>query len=263
MLLKRVLTAFILIPLLVASVLYLSPKQFSVLLALVAFVCGFEFSLMFFGAGSIRSYFLPFLVGGAVYAICTRGSSYFLPLLILSFFFFLFYSILLPDTPRESGRWFAFSLLGFVYIALLLPYFQFLRELDGGAHLIFSVAVTVYVGDTAAYFAGSRFGRTKLAPAISPGKTWEGAIASALFGTAAGCIYLTAFGLVDGRLKAILIAFVVSTVGQFGDLFESLLKRVAGVKDSGSIFPGHGGMLDRIDSFIVNGVVLYFLMKGF
>ena len=106
----------------------------------------------------------------------------------------------------------------------------------------------VWIVDTAAYFAGRRFGRRKLAPSISPGKTWEGTLAG--FGAAALVALLIAVsaGLRTG--PALLVALLVGPVGFAGDLFESAVKRAAGAKDSGTLFPGHGGVLDRIDSLI-------------
>ncbi|RMG59379.1 MAG: phosphatidate cytidylyltransferase [Deltaproteobacteria bacterium] len=262
MLLKRVLTAAVLIPLLVLAVLYLSPFTFSLLLGGVAFLCGFEFGTMFFGLDAIRSWYLPLLAGPTVFFVSQSAPSSLVFPLVGGALFFLFFSVFLPDTTKESARWCAFSFLGYAYVVLFLPFFSFLRELPSGKEFIFFIATTVYVGDTAAYFVGSRFGRTKLAPAISPGKTWEGALASAVFGTLAGYLFLTKLGILPGGVRPLLFAFIVSTVGQMGDLFESLLKRTAGVKDSGALFPGHGGMLDRVDSFILNGAVLYFLLRG-
>ena len=117
---------------------------------------------------------------------------------------------------------------------------------------------TVWIADTAAYFAGRAFGRRKLAPAISPGKTWEG-VYGALAAVAAYALALwpaarRAGGFDDSGIAPlagwIAAALVLAALSVVGDLFESLLKRQAGVKDSGSILPGHGGILDRIDALL-------------
>ena len=112
---------------------------------------------------------------------------------------------------------------------------------------VLAVLVLVWIADTAAYFSGRRWGRRKLAPSISPGKTWAGA-AGGVFGAAAyamiGGMYLSG----AGWPLYVALAVVLAALGIVGDLFESAVKRQAGVKDSGALLPGHGGVLDRIDS---------------
>jgi phosphatidate cytidylyltransferase len=116
---------------------------------------------------------------------------------------------------------------------------------------VLAVLVLVWIADTAAYFVGRAFGRHKLAPSISPGKTWAGvygALAcSAVIGLAGGWIAHAPPGLLAGVIVLALVTVVFSIVG---DLFESLIKRHAGVKDSGALFPGHGGLFDRMDSIV-------------
>jgi phosphatidate cytidylyltransferase len=107
---------------------------------------------------------------------------------------------------------------------------------------------------------GAKFGRHKLAPAISPGKTWEGAVASALTAIVFGQIYLPLAIPGTSLLKAGLLALAANVAGQAGDLAESAIKRGAGVKDSGTLLPGHGGMLDRVDSTLFALPVLYALV---
>jgi len=157
--------------------------------------------------------------------------------------------------PRVGGR----ALLLGIGAVVLLPAFAAavdLRNLHPG--LLLALLVIVWISDTAAYFTGRRFGRHKLAPVISPGKTWEG-VGGAL---AAVALYAMAWasltgpaGLPDwqfatpiGRAWIIPILLALAVVGMIGDLFESLIKRQAGVKDSGTLLPGHGGFLDRIDA---------------
>ncbi len=120
-----------------------------------------------------------------------------------------------------------------------------------GPWVLLAVMAAVWVADISAYFAGRAFGRHKLAPGISPGKTWEGAAGAALGVLAFGGI--VAFAVAENTSAALVAALVPALIGFtavsiIGDLFESLLKRQAGVKDSGTILPGHGGILDRIDS---------------
>jgi phosphatidate cytidylyltransferase len=131
--------------------------------------------------------------------------------------------------------------------ALALAHFRMIDAL-----LLLGVMALVWVADIAAYFAGRAFGRNKLAPTISPGKTWEGAVGGGMGVIIVGCLLLwTAYPqqLTGKALIWVLPALVLFTaVSIIGDLFESLLKRQAGLKDSGSLLPGHGGILDRIDS---------------
>lgn len=144
------------------------------------------------------------------------------------------------------------SLMGVGFL-MLLPAGAALVDLRAGhPALLLAVLGTVWISDSAAYFVGRRFGRRKLAPSISPGKTWEG-VAGALIAVALYALAWAALGAPDNRwlgvplaLAAILLALAV--VGIIGDLFESLIKRQAGVKDSGNLLPGHGGILDRIDA---------------
>jgi phosphatidate cytidylyltransferase len=119
-----------------------------------------------------------------------------------------------------------------------------------------------WVGDTAAFYVGKNFGRHKMAPQISPGKTWEGAVASVLGGVLAGAIF--AHFLIPAASLAIvlIIAAAGNIAGQVGDLIESAYKRWGGVKDSGSSLPGHGGWLDRIDSSLLSVPVVYAMLKA-
>ncbi len=262
MLLKRIATASILIPLAAGAVYYLPQKAFVLFLVLVAFLCSMEFSSMFFVKGPISLIAFPLTVAGSVFYGCANNGENLAMPVLAGLIIFSCLSLFSTDEPGKRLRFLSVSMLGFMYIYFFMPFFSLLRELPRGHHLIFFIAVTVYIGDTAAYFVGSRFDKIKLAPSVSPGKTVEGAVASTVFGTLAGFLYLRFFYRLDTLLPHILLPLLISTVGQIGDLIESLLKRAAGVKDSGNILPGHGGVLDRIDSMLLNGFVLFFFLKG-
>lgn len=154
------------------------------------------------------------------------------------------------------------ALAGVVYIAAPMLWGLQLHAMS--PHwLVYAVLVTA-VGDTAALAVGKLIGRRKLAPAVSPAKTWEGTIASAVAGTAAGGIYATAMlGGELGTIEAFALALVVSTVGQIGDLAESAIKRAAGKKNSGNLLPGHGGILDRIDGLLFALPAVYGYLRFF
>ena len=133
--------------------------------------------------------------------------------------------------------------------------------------LVLAFLILIWMSDTAAYVFGSLFGKHKLAPNISPGKTWEGFLCSCVFtvGLAVGHSYIPYFQQSGLQLwQWIVLSLIIQVFGLMGDLIESLFKRKAGVKDSGNIIPGHGGVLDRVDSilFATIPVYLFCLMVG-
>lgn len=153
------------------------------------------------------------------------------------------------------------SVLGLFYCALCSSLTVQVLTLPSGAEWFLTLLAVVFFGDSFAFFAGSAFGKHKLAPSVSPKKTWEGAAGgiagSILFGWLFSVWFLE--GVTFFEIAG--IAVVTGILGQFGDLFESLTKRVAGVKDSGKIMPGHGGVLDRIDGVLIGGPAFYFIVK--
>jgi phosphatidate cytidylyltransferase len=154
-------------------------------------------------------------------------------------------------------------MLGGLYAGFLFPHLVLLfRGADGRAWTFWLLSV-VMVGDSAAYFIGRRFGARKLAPEISPGKTIAGAwgylVGTVLAGLVAAVLLLQRFSWAE----ILLLSVIVGVLGQFGDLFESWLKRVFAVKDSGSLLPGHGGLLDRLDSLIFPVVFTSTYLKVF
>ena len=169
---------------------------------------------------------------------------------------------LLRQDVRDGVRNLAYAGLGFAYVPWLLGYFLLLREhVDGGRGLLLALGSAVAMSDVGAYVAGSAFGRHKLAPALSPGKTWEGVagnVAGAYLGFATMSFALPAS--LPGALRWSL-PLVVAAGAVWGDLVESLLKRDAGVKDSGTLLPGHGGALDRFDSLLFTLPIAYFFFQ--
>ncbi len=171
----------------------------------------------------------------------------------------------LAETKQSATVSVGATVLGVAWIGLGLTYILLLRDLpEHGRLASFTVLLAVFAGDTFAFFGGRLLGRHKLAPKLSPGKTWEGFVA----GTAA--TVLTAFfALYDDRRgflsigQSLLLGAAVAAAAPLGDLFESLLKRDMGVKDAGRLLGGHGGVLDRIDSLLFASIAAYSVIAAF
>lgn len=154
----------------------------------------------------------------------------------------------------ELGR----RIFSILYGGALPCFFVLLWRLPEGIHwILWTISVTA-LGDSAAYYVGSIWGRRKLLPRISPGKTVEGSLAGLAGNGAGGLLYGLLFLPQAAGTEGLLLALGVGLVGQMGDLSESMLKRAAQVKDSGNILPGHGGILDRLDSLIFSAPVVFF-----
>lgn len=152
-----------------------------------------------------------------------------------------------------QGWWVA---KGFAYAALSGFALAFLRDdTHSGLIAILFLFAVVWITDIAAFFAGRSFGGPKLAPSISPGKTWSGAVGGTIGGVAGGMIIAQMAGVASHGI--FLVALLLSIVAQFGDLFESSVKRQAGVKDSSHLIPGHGGVMDRVDGLVAAAMALY------
>lgn len=193
---------------------------------------------------------------------------------------FIFLARAMRDEPLSGGYpAAAASVFAFTYIALPMGMLVQLRQQWAGAFYLLYLLLVVWAGDIFAYFVGKSMGRHLMAPRISPKKTWEGAAASVLASVAVGWLLfyyslpissaLLRVGLIERRDglfglerpalgPIILLTIVLNVAAQLGDLVESLIKRGAGVKDSGAILPGHGGMLDRIDALLFAAPVLWY-----
>lgn len=157
------------------------------------------------------------------------------------------------------------TVLGTIWIGLGLAHVLLLRELEAhGALIVFTVLLAVWAADTLALFAGKLLGRHKLAPVMSPGKTWEGFAAGTL-----GAVAVAFFALYEDRAdflsiwQALVLGLVVAVAGVLGDLFESAVKREMNVKDSGRLLGGHGGVLDRVDALLFAAPAAFYLVLAF
>jgi len=173
---------------------------------------------------------------------------------------------LLFRTPMASINDIGGTLLAMFYVAFMPMHFILLRNLNGssevaswlqaGAYYVFCTCIVIAMSDIGAYFVGRRFGKHPLSPQISPKKTWEGAVGGLILGIVAG----SGFSLTQPFewFHAVILSVLLVVVSQLGDLAESLMKRDAGMKDSGGLLLGHGGLLDRTDSYLFCGAVSYY-----
>lgn len=246
----RVITALVGIPLLIFIIGLGRPWHFSLLVFLVTAGALWEYFLIAF-PGLWRARILGILCGVLVsLGILVPG----LPepglwlggVIVIAFMTYLFIGGNLKERYNHLG----WTLLGTFYIGYLVPHLVLLYGSPDGRQWVFFVLLVIMAGDTAAYFVGSSLGRKKLSPEISPAKTVEGAL-GAIGASVLGGLFGAKF-LLPGVpwLEALLLSFILSILGQAGDLFESWIKRAFSVKDSGSLLPGHGGLLDRMDSLI-------------
>jgi phosphatidate cytidylyltransferase len=254
----RIVTAAVLIALLLAVVLWLPP--FATLVALSAVVLAGAWEWSGFLRTSSTAARLAYVALVAVLLplswriTATReGTSVVLSVAVLWWIVALLWIVL---APHRVARWSA-ALAG---LLALVPAWVALSRLRwdvprGGQWMLF-VLILIWVADIAAFFVGRRFGRMRLAPEVSPGKTWEGALGGAAVSALVAIAGAGWFGVAPAVFVPLCVVAVVFSV--VGDLTESLLKRFAGLKDSGTLFPGHGGVMDRIDSVTGAVPVLYF-----
>jgi phosphatidate cytidylyltransferase len=196
-----------------------------------------------------------------------------LPVVTLAIVVGLVVELAYHNQPGSLPSW-ALTQAGAFYLAWLLSHFILLRALDtplqasifsplkieAGTAWIYCICAITFVQDTAAYFVGRRFGRNKMAPILSPKKTWEGAVGGMLGSILAGALCVPLLGLPITLLEGALLGLAGGIAGPLGDLSESLIKRQVGLKDAGNLIPGHGGILDRADSLLFTAPILYYLI---
>ncbi len=257
---RRVGTALVAVPLLLAA-LFLGPPWLAVAVVAAALAVGlFEFFGLLRARGIQPMYRVGFVLAGAFFVQVVWPGAHSWPLLPLVAVLLLGFA-LSRGADLESVSAAAATLLGAVYLGALGGTMAGLRLLSPaaeGAWRVVLLLLIVFCSDTFAFFVGHAFGRRRLAPAVSPGKSVEGALGG-LLGGVLGALAVRQLGLPGLPLAhASGLGVAVAAMGIVGDLDESLLKRWAGVKDSGALFPGHGGMLDRLDSLLFGAPVLYY-----
>jgi phosphatidate cytidylyltransferase len=293
---KRVLTAIVLIPLVLAAVFFSSDWLFATILGLIALICLHEFLRLASVLGD-TPHFLAYafvvlvffaLAAGPYLPSSASGLVVFFWMAQLIFPLTILTWSLSKNDYRASLRGGGLALLGAYYVTIPLICIDVLREHASlGNYFLILLFVIVWGGDVAAFYIGKLFGKHPLAPRVSPGKTWEGSVASVVF---ASLLAVTIAGWLAPKLSgspisrflgphtstgiiispplwaSLLLGVLVNVSAQIGDLVESMLKRAADVKDSGTLLPGHGGMLDRIDALLFAapvGMLIFFFAEQF
>jgi phosphatidate cytidylyltransferase len=247
---SRITTALVLAPLVILAIYLLPLPAFAMVFWLIAALGAFEWAgLARLDGRLMRSVYVAAL---AALALGTWYSPAYWPhILWLGSAFWVGAAVVVVAYPR-SGALIGHPLV-VVPAGLLVTWAAWLslvviRDQPAGATWVLWLMLLVWSADIGAYFAGRRFGRVKLAPHVSPGKTWEGVFGGVLLSLAVTLLMLWSMGAM--ALWWVPVVLLLAAVSVFGDLFESVLKRQRGVKDSGSLLPGHGGVLDRIDSLV-------------
>jgi phosphatidate cytidylyltransferase len=253
--LKRWLTALVLIPLIILVLVKGGRLLFVATLLLINGLAQWEFLQLFQQAvdqaRKIKIISLgSLLILSFVMAASPRGGTVTLFVLVGCLFsLFLFY-LLSYEHIRHLAWDLAVNTLGLLYLPLLLGHFVWLRYMSQGEWWVLWLLAVICAGDTAAFYTGKAFGQKKFYPQVSPGKTWAGTYGGLAANLAAGVLVGRWF-FPEARIFSLaLLALVLGVIGLTGDLFESMLKRQAEVKDASTLLPGHGGMLDRLDSLL-------------
>jgi phosphatidate cytidylyltransferase len=243
---NRVLTAALLLAVFIPALFFAPPLLWALLIALVAAAAAYEWARISAFPGFLPSFYG---VGMGVMAVIIhllpeQGRA----MLILYAMAAVFWVLVAPLWLAGRWRGEGFFVRALVGVLVILPTWAAIVSLrERSPWLLLGVMALVWIADSAAYYAGRRFGRHKLAPGISPGKSWEGVAGAGL----ALVLYAAAVSAAIHGLRmpgALILAAALLYFSILGDLFESWMKRLAGVKDSGSLLPGHGGVLDRIDA---------------
>jgi phosphatidate cytidylyltransferase len=262
---KRWITAIVAVPVLFWVIAFGGRTVFFVLIAIASLIGVYEYNRMAFGSGFYLEktatiaaclFFLFSAFSGNIELIVALAVFSVMAALILNLLRIKNHGYGSNSSPRV--------VLGIMYVPLLMAHFIFIRDLPSGVLWVFYALVIAFAGDIAAYYVGRTFGKKKFFAEVSPGKTTEGTMGLILGSILGSVAFIIFFPLLPVH-HAVLIGFFAGIIGQLGDLAESVIKREAGVKDSGVILPGHGGILDRLDCllFIVPFIFYYreFIIK--
>lgn len=256
--LRRIYTVLLVVPLLYGAIRYLPAAVFTGIVAVAAGLSLYELYRLCLPAAS-RSLSVGIGLLGCMALIVGPHQPALVPAgLLVAVVAVLSIPVLLEVPLADSLKEAALVVTGMLYIGLTLSFLVLLRLLQDGESLLFFLLLVTWAADTGAYYVGTLYGRRKLAPKISPKKTVEGLaggfVGAAIVACVARWTFLAEFSLVDTLILAVLL----TAAGVWGDLVESAIKRSAGVKDSGGLLPGHGGMLDRLDSLLFTAPAFYY-----
>lgn len=255
---RRIYTILVLAPLLYAIIRYLPPLAFSGVVALVGGLALFEFCRMCFGDRSHSSLIGIGLAGFAALILGTHRPDIIIPALLATLVGIMTVPLLRRAPLEQSLKDGALTLFGILYLGLTLGMLSITRLLPQGEWLIFFLLLVTWASDTGAYCVGTLYGRHRLAPTISPKKTFEGLVGGLI--SAIIVAYAARWWFLPelSGLDCLILGALLTLTGLWGDLTESAMKRSVGMKDSGGILPGHGGMLDRLDSLLFTAPVFYY-----
>jgi phosphatidate cytidylyltransferase len=267
MLAQRIATALIGVPAILATIYWGGTLAFSIALGAVLAAAALEFFAATDPAPSGRSRILaprpPALLGVAAVALLVaaahNGTDWWSGALALAIALIFGLLILQGDTGAGLRDW-LWAIGGVIYVGFLGSHLILLRHLEDGRDWILLVILAVWATDTAAYFIGRTYGRTHPTPIISPRKTLEGSLAGLIGGFGSVLLINWIVGPDVDLVDILPVALLLPLVAQIGDLAESLIKRGAGVKDTGALFPGHGGFLDRLDSILFAAPLVYYFV---
>jgi phosphatidate cytidylyltransferase len=237
---------------------------FSVLVTLILFLALLEFNRMGLGEQRRSDQWLSAFCGaGLIFSLHQQRFDLFLLLLTVALLLISLkslFSLPKPDLNQIIPQlgWLG---LGLLYLPLLLGHLVLLRQLSDGTAWVFMTLLAVMTCDSFALFFGMKFGKRKLYPAVSPNKSIEGGLGGLVGAVVAVVLMKLTFLPQIGYLEAMVLGLLLGCAGQIGDLFESLLKRGCGVKDSGTLIPGHGGLLDRLDSLLFAFPLSYYAAR--
>jgi phosphatidate cytidylyltransferase len=261
---RRLIVAIIIIPVLVLFV-SIGGWVFAVALSAVVGIAAWEYWHLFSTGGYHPSPF--FLVAGAAgmlllrHALAFEGSDLFISLILVALMGWQLKQY--EKGCQTPALDFGITVGGILYIGWLGAYMISLRDLPDGLFWVMTVIPAIAISDGGAYYIGSRFGKHKISPRASPNKSWEGYLAGILTGTFGAMLLAALWHLRAPAItaeKGLIIGLVVSILSPFGDLGESMLKRSFGVKDTSNFLPGHGGIMDRIDSWLWAAPIGYYLI---
>jgi phosphatidate cytidylyltransferase len=260
--LKRWITSLVALPILGILIFRGNEAVFATLIGIVSVITLWEFFRIVLTAedraGVTMITWPAFVISPLIiWAAYLKAHEFILGLICLNLIFSGLLLLIGFKKDRRIVALFSKQILGVVYVSLFLSFLVLIRGSDSGIAWIAFLLVVIFAGDIAAYYVGSYGGRHKLAPTVSPGKTIEGAFGGLAGNLIVGAALKHFFFPQMSWVPAVYFFLSVGIIGQMGDLFESLLKRSAGIKDSGTILPGHGGILDRIDALLFAAPVAY------